>query len=74
MSIRFRRWLKGLMKSLTVHAGTLVLIVGYLQGQGEWLTKTFGPDAAGNTLMGLGVLMILLRVKTTESLESKGAK
>lgn len=74
MSIRMRRWLRGLSKSITVHAGTLVLLVGYLQGQDEWLTNTFGADATGNVLMGLGALMILLRAKTSESLESKGTR
>jgi hypothetical protein len=74
MNIRTRRWLKGMSKSLTVHAGTLVLVVGYLQGQTEWITRHFGEAATGDVLMGLGVLMILLRAKTTQSLESKGAK
>lgn len=74
MNIRTRRWLKGLSKSLTVHAGTLVLVVGYLQGQDAWLTNTFGESVTGDILMGLGVLMILLRAKTSESLESKGAR
>jgi hypothetical protein len=72
MNIRTRRWLKGLSRSLTVHAGTLVLVVGYLQGQTEWITRHFGETATGDVLMGLGVLMILLRAKTTQSLESKG--
>lgn len=74
MNIKTRRWLKGLSKSLTVHAGTLVLLVGYLQGQDAWLTRHLGESATGDVLMGLGVLMILLRAKTSESLESKGAR
>jgi hypothetical protein len=74
ISIRLKRWLKGMSKSLTVHAGTLVLVVGYLQGQDAWITRHFGESATGDVMMGLGVLMILLRAKTSESLESKGSK
>lgn len=74
MSIRTRRWLRGLSRSLTVHAGTLVLVVGYLQGQTAWITRHFGAAATGDVLMILGLLMIVLRAKTTQSLESKGAK
>ena len=49
-------------------------MVGYLQGQTDWITRHLGEAATGDVLMGLGVLMILLRAKTSESLESKGAK
>lgn len=74
MPIKLRRFLKGLSRSLTAHAATLVMVVGYFQTQDKWLTNTFGPDATGDVLIGLGALMILLRAKTTESLAEKGAK
>ena len=44
------------------------------ESQDAWLTNTFGESVTGDILMGLGVLMILLRAKTSESLESKGAR
>jgi hypothetical protein len=74
VNIRTKRWLRGLARSWTAHAGTLVLVVRYLQGQTDWITQHFGESATGDVLMGLGLLMIVLRAKTTQSLESKGAK
>jgi len=74
MGDRTKHFLKGALRSWTAHAGTLVLVVGYLQDQTEWLTTRFGPGITGDILMLLGVLMIVLRAKTTQSLESKGAE
>lgn len=74
MSTRFKRWLKGLSRSLTVQSAALIAVAGYFQTQGKWLTKVFGEDTTGHIMMLLGLLMVLLRIKTTESLESKGSK
>ena len=60
------------MKSWTVHAGTILAVLGYLQTQGEQLAKWFGPDAMGSLMMLFGLLIVALRAKTTESLEDKG--
>ena len=74
MSIKMKRWLRGLSRSLTVHSASLVMIVGYFQTQDKFITKTFGEDVTGQIMMLLGLLMVLLRAKTNESLASKGAK
>ena len=74
MSVTTKRWLKGLLKSWTAHTGTILAVLGYLQTQGELLTKWFGPDALGVMMMVFGILVVGLRAKTTESLTAKGSK
>ena len=72
MNLRTKRILRGLMKSWTANTGTILAVLGYLQTQNELLTKWVGPDAIGGIMMLFGVLIVALRAKTTESLESKG--
>jgi hypothetical protein len=67
-----QRILRGLMRSYTAHAGTWLLVIGYLQGQDKQITAWFGPDAMSNIMMVFGLLVILLRAKTNESLEARG--
>lgn len=74
MNISTKRWLKGLVKSWTAHAGTWIAVLGYLQTQDELLTKWFGQEAIGGIMMAFGILVVGLRAKTNESLTAKGAK
>ena len=71
---RLKAILRGASTSLTVHAGTLIAVAGYLQGQGKMLDQWFGPDGASNVMMGLGLAVVLLRARTNQSLEAKGTK
>lgn len=72
MTIYRRRWLRGLARSWTANTGLLLAVLGYLQTQDKLLTQWFGPDALGAIMSGFGLLVIILRVKTTESLAAKG--
>ena len=74
MNIRTKRWLRGLARSWTAHAGTYIAVVGYLQTQDKLIDKYLGQDATGILMMVFGVIVVALRAKTSESLESKGAK
>lgn len=74
MTTKQTRWLKGLLKSWTAHTGTLLAVLGYLQTQDKLIEQWFGPDALGVLMMTFGILVVGLRARTTESLESKGAK
>ena len=74
MSIRTKRWLRGLMKSWTANAAVVIAVLGYLQTQGKLIDKYLGADATGLILMIVGVVMVVLRAKTTTSLEAKGTK
>ena len=72
ISVKTKRILRGLMRSWTANTGTILAVLGYLQTQDKLLTQWFGPDALGQIMMGFGLLIVILRAKTTKSLETKG--
>ena len=74
MSLATRRWLRGLSRSWTAHAGTYIAVVGYLQTQDKMIDKYLGADATGVIMMLFGLIVVALRAKTSESLSAKGAK
>lgn len=74
MNIATKRWLRGLSRSWTAHAGTYIAVVGYLQTQDKLIDKWLGPDATGSLMMLFGLIVVILRAKTSESLSAKGAK
>jgi hypothetical protein len=74
MSLATKRWLRGLMRSWTAHAGTYIAVVGYLQTQDKLIDKYLGADATGILMMLFGLIVVALRARTTESLTAKGAK
>ena len=74
MSIKLKRWLRGLYRSWTIHAGTYIAVIGYLQTQDKLIDKYLGPDATGILMMIFGMAVVALRAKTTESIERKGMK
>lgn len=74
MSLRTKRWLRGLMRSWTANTAVVIAVLGYLQTQHQLIDRHLGEDATGITMMVIGVLMVALRAKTTTSLETKGMK
>ena len=74
MNITTKRWLRGLSRSWTAHAGTYIAIVGYLQTQDKLIDKYLGADATGVLMMVFGMAVVALRARTTESLTAKGSK
>lgn len=75
MNVRQRRWLRGFLKSWTVHSGTYLAVLGYLQTQDKIIDRYLGPDATGLIMVAFGLLVVILRsFKTSETLESKGGR
>ena len=74
MNITTKRWLRGLSRSWTAHAGTYIAVVGYLQTQDKLIDRYLGADATGILMMVFGLIVVILRAKTSESLSAKGAK
>lgn len=74
MNITTKRWLRGMSRSWTAHAGTYIAIVGYLQTQDKLIDRYLGADATGILMMVFGLIVVVLRARTTESLTAKGAK
>ena len=74
MNITTKRWLRGMSRSWTAHAGTYIAIVGYLQTQDKLIDRYLGADATGILMMLFGLIVVALRARTTESLAAKGSK
>ena len=74
MNITTKRWMRGLSRSWTAHAGTYIAIVGYLQTQDKLIDKYLGADATGVLMMVFGLIVVALRARTSESLTAKGAR
>ncbi len=74
MSLATKRWLRGMSRSWTAHAGTYIAIVGYLQTQDKLIDRYLGADATGILMMLFGLIVVVLRARTTESLSAKGAR
>ena len=74
MNITTKRWLRGMSRSWTAHAGTYIAIVGYLQTQDKLIDRYLGADATGILMMVFGLIVVGLRAKTSESLTAKGSK
>lgn len=74
MPIKFKRWLKGLLKSWQINIGHICAGLAFVEAQHGLLSRWLGEDSTA-TVLGLSALTLyLLRAKTSESLESKGAK
>ena len=68
----WKRWVKGSFKSLTNAFGAFLIAWPALQPQLEpLLTDIFGEYITSHGIQLVGVLVILLRIKTTESLKDK---
>lgn len=74
ISLRIKRALRGALRSWTTHAGVYIAVIGYLQTQDKLIDKWLGPDATGSLMILFGLLVVILRAKTSESLSAKGAK
>ena len=68
-------WLRGALASWTVWAGGLLLVLPeLLDAVAPIITETWGADAWRRVVQIAGVVMILLRAKTTVPLPERGVK
>ena len=74
ISLRIKRALRGALRSWTTHAGVYIAVIGYLQTQDKLIDKYLGADATGVLMMLFGLVVIVLRSKTKESLAEKGSR
>jgi hypothetical protein len=72
MNITSKAWWRGAMKSWTISTSTVIMFLGYLQSQTDYLAQLFTRRQMGFVMLGIGVLMFVLRARTTESLADKG--
>lgn len=68
----FRTLLRGIWRSRTVWANTILLAIGGLELAGGHLSSLFGDAWAAKLIAVGGVVNLYLRAKTTVSLREKG--
>lgn len=67
-------WLRGLAKSWTAWTGVLLVALPELMTAAEpLLTETMGPEGWKRVVQVVGIVVVVLRLKTTQSLAAKGA-
>lgn len=74
MSIRMKRILRGLAKSWSANFSLIVIVLGGLEQYDYVLTDLIGMRNTGLLLMFGGILGLVMRAKTTQSLEARGTK
>ena len=63
--------LKKWMKSWTINYGLLLVILGSLQQNFDYLRKLIGEENYGLAFVVIGVVVVVLRFKTTTAVEDK---
>lgn len=74
MSIKWKRLLRGLLRSWQINVGHLVLALAYLETQDQFLARHLGPEATADLLVVFGLVLYVLRTKTSDSLERRGMR
>lgn len=59
------------MKSWTINYGLLLVILGSLQQNFDYLRKLIGEENYGLAFVVVGVVVVVLRFKTTTAVEDK---
>ena len=59
------------MKSWTINYGLLLVILGSLQQNFDYLRKIIGEENYGLSFVAVGVVVVVLRFKTTTAVEDK---
>ena len=74
LATKIKRIIKGALKSWSINWSMLAVALGGLEQHSGTLTDLIGRGNAGILLMTAGIGSMLLRARTKESLEDKGAK
>ena len=67
-------FLSGAKKSWTVWVNTALMVLALMEVAGAHLTELFGENAAVKLVAIGAIANLLLRIKTTQSLMSKGTE
>jgi len=63
--------LKQWRKSWTINYGLLLVILGSLQQNFDYLRKLIGEENYGLAFVAVGIVVVVLRFKTTTAVEDK---
>ena len=64
-------WFDRIIRSKTLHAANVIAILGILQANSDFLSTVLTAKQFGFVMMGISVLMVILRIKTTNRLQDK---
>jgi len=64
-------WFSRVIRSKTMHTANIIAILGVLQANSDFLSTVLSPKQFGWLMMGIAIIMVVLRTKTTNALEDK---
>ena len=74
LSTKFKRIIKGALTSWSINWGMFAVFLGGLEQYSGTITSLIGKENSGILLMVAGLVSVVLRSRTNESLEAKGSK
>lgn len=66
-----KKWITRILRSKTINTAHLVVILGAIQSQSEFFSRWLSPADLGTLISGIGIVMYILRAKTTKPLADK---
>lgn len=66
-----KKWFHRIIRSKTMHTANIIMILGIIQSNSDFLSTILNPKQFGFVMMVIAVVMGLLRIQTTNSLEDK---
>lgn len=64
-------WWSRVIRSKTMHAANIIMLLGIIQANSDYLSEWLTPKQFGGVMMGIAILMGYLRVITHKGLEDK---
>lgn len=64
-------WWSRVIRSKTMHAANIIMLLGIIQANSDYLSEFLTPKQFGGVMMAIAILMGYLRVITHKSLEDK---
>lgn len=59
------------VRSKTIRASTIIAVLGVIQANKDFLSTFLTPKQFGFVMLGIAIIMVILRAKTTNALEDK---
>ena len=66
-----KKWIIRLSKSKTINTAHVIVVLGAIQSQSEFFSRWLSPADMGTFISGVGIIMYILRAKTTGALTDK---
>lgn len=64
-------WFSRIIRSKTINTAHLIVLMGAIQANSEFFSRWLTPADLGTFISGIGIVMYILRAKTTMALTDK---